>query len=304
MTTTTLENKAAAPLQAPLRNSRGIVLRTRGKQHGPITRLMSPSDLGELVKPFIFLDLFSIDPATGFSGFPMHPHSGIATVTYLMQGDTAYEDSTGKSGVLPEGGVEWMMAGGGVWHKGGSAKPGRKLGFQLWLAMPPELENAPALSQYVAPSEIQTDGPATVLIGAHGVATSVIAAPSPLNYFAVQLKAGARWQYQPPRGHSVAWVALSAGRMQTGGVPADSAQAGAEPVAALTAGEMAVFEESAQAIEFTALQDTAFMLGSAAKHPHDLVTGYYSVHTSHAALQQGEAGIARIGQQLRAEGRL
>lgn len=75
-------------------------------------------------------------------------------------------------------------------------------------------------------------------------------------------------------------------------------------VEALTAGEMAVFEESNQAIEFTALQDTAFMLGSAAKHPHDLVTGYYSVHTSHAALQQGEAGIARIGQQLRAEGRL
>ena len=302
MTTTTLQNKPAAPLQAPLhssppivlRNSRGIVLRTRGKQHGPITRLMSPSDLGELVKPFIFLDLFSIDPAAGFSGFPMHPHSGIATVTYLMQGDTAYEDSTGKSGVLPEGGVEWMMAGGGVWHKGGSAKPGRKLGFQLWLAMPPGLENAPALSQYVAPSEIQTDGPATVLIGAHGVASSVIAAPSPLNYFAVQLKAGERWQYQPPAGHSVAWVALSAGRMQTGG----------EPTAALTAGEMAVFEESEQAIEFTALQDTAFMLGSAAKHPHDLVTGYYSVHTSHAALQQGEAGIARIGQQLRAEGRL
>lgn len=304
MTSATFETKPAAPSETGLRNSRAIVLRTRGQQHGPITRLMSPSDLGELVKPFIFLDLFSIDPAAGFSGFPMHPHSGIATVTYLMQGDTAYEDSTGKSGVLPEGGVEWMMAGGGVWHKGDSAKPGRKLGFQLWVAMPPALENAQALSQYVAPSEIQRDGPATVLIGTHGAASSVIAAPSPMNYLAVHLKAGERWQYQPPWGHTVAWVALSAGCLQTGGVQTDGARAGAVQAAALIAGEMAVFEESAQAIDFTALQDTAFMLGSAAKHPHDLVTGYYSVHTSHAALQLGEAGIARIGKHLRDQGKL
>jgi hypothetical protein len=50
--------------------------------------------------------------------------------------------------------------------------------------------------------------------------------------------------------------------------------------------------------------DTAFVLGSAAKHPHDLVTGYYSIHTNTAALAQGEAEIQRIGENLRREGRL
>jgi hypothetical protein len=65
-----------------------------------------------------------------------------------------------------------------------------------------------------------------------------------------------------------------------------------------------VFEESGEAIDFTAQGDTAFVLGSAVKHPHELVMGYYSVHTSRAALAQGEAEIQRIGMRLKEEGRL
>jgi len=69
-------------------------------------------------------------------------------------------------------------------------------------------------------------------------------------------------------------------------------------------GELAVFEESNGALEFEAREDTGFILGSAVKHPHDLVLGNYSVHTSQAALDQGEAKIAEIGKRLRAKGRL
>jgi hypothetical protein len=65
-----------------------------------------------------------------------------------------------------------------------------------------------------------------------------------------------------------------------------------------------VFEESDAAIEFVANGDTSFVLGSAIKHPHDLVTGYYSVHTSAHALERGEAEIRRIGKRLHAAGRL
>jgi hypothetical protein len=74
--------------------------------------------------------------------------------------------------------------------------------------------------------------------------------------------------------------------------------------ARIRAGELAVFEESEGAIELEADGDTSFVLGSAIKHPHPLVLGYYSVHTSRATLEQGEAEIDRIGQRLRAEGRL
>jgi redox-sensitive bicupin YhaK (pirin superfamily) len=275
--------------------ARAIVHRTRGTRHGGITRLLSPGDLGEFLKPFVFLDLFGFDTTGGHRGFGLHPHSGIATLTYLIEGDTLYEDTTGEQGMLRGGGVEWMRAGNGVWHTGGPA-PGvaRVRGFQLWVALPAPEENAPAQSLYLAPSQVPQEGPARVLLGRHGAAQSAIAAPAPINYLGVQLKDGERWRYQPPAGHTVGWVAVNEGGLDTG-----DSRGG--PIGA---GELAVFEESQDAIDFTARGDTAFVLGSAAKHPHALVLGHYSVHTSRAALDQGEAEIRRIGATLRQQGRL
>ncbi|ROZ74988.1 pirin family protein [Ramlibacter sp. WS9] len=270
--------------------ARAIVHRTRGSTHGPITRLVSPSDLGEFLKPFVFLDLFSSNGTGDAGGFSMHPHSGIATVTFLIDGDVIYEDTTGKKGVLPARGVEWMRAGNGVWHTGRPVGQLPMQGFQLWVALPASQENAPAESLYLAPSEVPQEGPARVLLGRYGEAKSPIPAPSNMNYLAVRLNDGERWRYTPPAGHDVAWLAVNAGRLEVDG-----------PV---VAGELAVFEESGQAIDFVAHGSTSFVLGSAVKHPHDLVMGYYSVHTSKAALVQGEAEIQRIGDQLRREGRL
>ena len=275
--------------------ARAIVYRTRGSQHGPITRLMSPGDLGEFLKPFVFLDLFGFDVGGGHKGFGMHPHSGIATLTWLIEGDTLYEDTTGEQGVLPAGGVEWMRAGNGVWHTGAPA-PGvkRVQGFQLWVALPASEENAPAQSLYLAPSQVPQEGPARVLLGRYGAAQSAIPAPAPMNYLAVQLKDGEHWRYTPPAGHTVGWVAVNAGRLDAG----DSTGG---PIGT---GELAVFEESGKAVDFVAQGDVSFVLGSAVKHPHELVMGHYSVHTSRATLDQGEAEIRRIGARLRQEGRL
>src|SRR3954465_5929212 len=132
--------------------AREIVYRTRGHGHGPITRLMSPGDLGELLKPFVFLDLFVSDGESPLPPIEMgwHPHSGIATVTVILEGAVRYAETTGKQGGVPTGGIEWMRAGGGVWHTG-SVDEGRVKGFQLWVALPPELENEPNTSHYVVP---------------------------------------------------------------------------------------------------------------------------------------------------------
>jgi hypothetical protein len=117
-----------------------------------------------------------------------------------------------------------------------------------------------------------------------------VAAPQTMTYLDVRLKAGERWRYEPPRDHTIAWVAVHQGFVTT--------------PARITKGEIAVFEESNGAIEFEAHGDAAFILGSAIKHPHDLVLGYYSVHTNPEALEKGEANIAQIGRQLSAAGRL
>ena len=281
----------------PTTTSRAMVYRTMGDKHGPITRLMSPSDLGEQLKPFVFLDHFEAESST-FGGFGMHPHSGIATLTCMMQGSASYEDSTGKEGLLPEGGVEWMQAGGGVWHSSSptsdsSGKTAMR-GFQLWVSLPPTLENAVAYSSYLAPEVIPQVGPARLLLGKYDGAKSEITPPSDMNYLAVKLKAGESWSYQPPAGHSVAWAALSRGKLSAG----DATDA---PMAA---GEMVVFDQSADGIMFKALEDAEFVLGSAVPHAHELVLGRYSVHTSPAALQQGEATIKQMGVALAAQRRI
>ena len=277
--------------------NRTIVYRTLGSQHGPITRLMSPGDLGEHLKPFVFLDHFEAE-SSSFGGFGMHPHSGIATVTCMMQGSASYEDTTGKEGVLPEGGVEWMQAGGGVWHSSSPTAGTPMRGFQLWVALPPAHENAAAYSSYMAPEEIPQIGPARVLLGQYGSATSTVTPPSDMNYLAVNLKAGESWTYLPPAGHSVAWAALSRGAVSVGEL-AD---------APMAAGEMVVFDQSAGGISFKALEnsngDAEFVIGSAVQHPHDLVLGRYSVHTNPQALQQGEATIKQMGVALATQRRL
>src|SRR6266446_6719818 len=198
---------ATVTAQSPLSR---IASRTRGQNHGPITRLMSPSDFGGLLKPFVFLDIFDTQ-GNPFTGFGLHPHSGIATVTYVAQGSVSYQDTNGATGLLPADGIEWMGAGGGVWHGGGTGESGRTRGFQLWIALPPELELGTSESVYLSPEVIPHDGPARVLLGSNGSATSAIKAPSPMNYLAVRLKAGERWSYQPPAGHTVLWTALGMG---------------------------------------------------------------------------------------------
>lgn len=268
---------------------RQVVFRTRGDGHGGITRLVSPSDLGELIKPFVFLDHAVVVP-TGKPMFGMHPHSGIATLTAVLSGGISYADTTGKTGELPTGGLEWMKAGNGVWHDG-NVLPGEAVRlFQLWVALPPAQENSPAESQYVSPAQVQHDGPVRVILGRHGSAVSEIRAPENINYFHVRLNAGETWHYQPPAGHNVSWLAIDQGRL----IASETVEAG----------QFALFEESDGApIEVYAEEATSFVIGSAIRHPYPLVLGHYSVHTNADALAQGEAEIRRIGRELAAQRR-
>src|SRR6266850_5005470 len=281
-----LASLQAKAVSAP---ARGIVFRTSGRRHGPITRLVSPADVGELIKPFVFLDHGEVAPSPQ-PLFGIHPHSGIATLTVVLSGGLAYEDTTGKKGQVAAGGLEWMKAGNGVWHDGAPTSGEPMRFYQLWVALPASEENAPPESQYIPPDAVQEDGPVRVILGHFGRASSAIRAPAGINYFHVRLKDGERWRYSPPDGHNVAWLAVDVGTLRSDQT--------------IHAREIAVFEESGGVIDVQAAGDTAFVFGSAIKHPHPLFLGYYSVHSSPAALARGEAEIRRIGARLHAAGRL
>lgn len=93
----------------------------------------------ELFDPFLLLDDFRSDnPAHYLKGFPWHPHRGIETITYVIEGQVEHGDSLGNSGVISAGDIQWMTAGSGIIHqempKGDEA--GRMGGFQLWANLP------------------------------------------------------------------------------------------------------------------------------------------------------------------------
>ena len=270
---------AAALDGAAIAPTRAIAQRTRGTRHGPITRLMSPDDWGELVKPFVFLDLFEADVFQG-KGFAPHPHSGIATLTTFLEGSMSYSDSTGKSGSLSTGSVEWMRAGRGVWHAGRPTEGHAVRGYQLWLALPPELELAPPESLYLEPGQIETNGPARVLLGTYDGTTSPITLPMPVTYLHVRLEDKQRWRFRPDPEHDLAWLALNSGRLRVGDTTLER--------------EMAVFADGNEAIDLVADGRVELVIGSAARHPYPLITGHYSVHTSQAALAEGERSIAEL----------
>src|SRR2546426_5826529 len=139
-----------APADKAQHPARQILYRTLGRRQGSVTRLVSPSDIGKLIKPFVFLDNFDLVPADR-PLFGLHPHSGIATLTVILSGRMDYQDTTGMSATLATGGVGWMNAGGGVWHAGGPADGDTVRGFQPWVALPPEEQNGPAHTQYLPP---------------------------------------------------------------------------------------------------------------------------------------------------------
>jgi len=96
------------------------------------------------------------------------------------------------------------------------------------------------------------------LLGSYGSASSAIVSPSPINYFAIRLKAGERWRYKPPMGHTVLWTAVASGTVS---VP--------DEFAVRRPGGFRVVERSG--VEFEARTDAEFVLGSAVPHKYDLV---------------------------------
>ena len=85
--------------------------------------------------PFLMLDEFGSENKDDYiGGFPPHPHRGIETVTYMLQGEFEHEDSTGGKGRMSSGDVQWMKTGSGIIHSEMPAmSEGRLHGFQLWI---------------------------------------------------------------------------------------------------------------------------------------------------------------------------
>lgn len=161
--------------------------------------------------PFLLLDDFRSDnPQDYIQGFPWHPHRGIETITYVLEGEVEHQDSLGNGGVIGPGEVQWMTAGGGIMHqempKGDRA--GRMSGFQLWANLPASDKLMPPRYRGVAPADIpliRKDGAVIRIIAgsAHGTQGPVRDVVTEPQYLDITVHAQSRFEHSVPSGHTV-----------------------------------------------------------------------------------------------------
>ena len=161
--------------------------------------------------PFLLFDHFgSENPDDYIAGFPMHPHRGIETVTYILKGEVTHRDSLGNEGTIGPGDVQWMTAGRGIMHEEMpiTAENGME-GFQLWVNLPADLKMTDPRYQEISSGEIpDVEQGSGVLIrviagevdGVSGPVTDIFADPS---YLDISVPAGSSVTCPVKRGQNV-----------------------------------------------------------------------------------------------------
>jgi redox-sensitive bicupin YhaK (pirin superfamily) len=164
----------------------------------------------DYLDPFLLFDHFGSDnPKDYIAGFPMHPHRGIETVTYMLAGAVKHRDSTGNSGIIKAGDVQWMTAGRGILHEEMPQLEGGRLnGFQLWVNLPAKLKMTQPRYQEIASENIpelhRDDGVRIRVIagtvdGVRGSVTEIAADPT---YLDVSVPPNTSLVHPIPRGHT------------------------------------------------------------------------------------------------------
>jgi redox-sensitive bicupin YhaK (pirin superfamily) len=213
----------------------------------------------DYLDPFLLLDHFqSKNRADYEAGFPLHPHRGIETVTYLLAGAVRHRDSVGNAGEIGPGDLQWMTAGRGIMHEEmPQVRPEGVAGFQLWV-------NLPAKQKMIAPryqnihaseiSEIRREAGATIRViagtvdGVTGPIGGIAAEPT---YLDVSIASKGSFTLPIPRGHSAfAYIFEGGGRF------------GAEDARAVTSPRLVVWDDGDSVAVRAGEQGVRFLLVS------------------------------------------
>jgi len=172
--------------------------------------------------PFLMLDEFGSENSEDYiAGFPPHPHRGIETVTYMLQGEFEHEDSTGAKGRMSSGDVQWMKTGSGIIHSEMPAMSEGKLhGFQLWINMPAKLKMSKPDYIYIDSKKMQIHKDSEKIVKV--IAGKFENAEGPVKkhnvepiYFDIELQKDKELNFQVPQTHNT-FIYLVDGEIKIG----------------------------------------------------------------------------------------
>ena len=172
--------------------------------------------------PFLMLDEFGSENKDDYiAGFPPHPHRGIETVTYMLDGDFEHKDSTGGKGRMTAGDVQWMKTGSGIIHSEMPAmKEGKLHGFQLWINMPASKKMSKPEYHYIDSNKIGVHKDESKLVKV--IAGKFEKTEGPINkhnvepiYFDVEIEKNKEFNFELPSTHN-SFIYLIEGEIKIG----------------------------------------------------------------------------------------
>ena len=206
--------------------------------------------------PILMLDSFdSINPDEYTAGFPMHPHRGIETISYVIKGSMLHKDSLGSEDAIGDGEVQWMTAGSGILHEEQVPAAKRLLGLQLWLNLPAKDKMCSPAYKKISNEEIQEfdipGGHLRLLAGAYEGHQGYKGKYLPLNYYDIELQPQGEITLSSASEDSVMIFTVS------GEVSIEGEQIAAKTAVKLTEGEELTVKAGAEGARFLYIQSKA-----------------------------------------------
>lgn len=243
-------------------------------------------ELAQKLAPFVLFDAVHAKTNSTW-GFNWHPHSGVATLTYIYGAELHHEDTSSGKGVIGAGGMQWMQSGNGIWHKEFYESINGKVdAHQLWVQLPPKVEDEPASYIDINSKDIPlVDGKVKVIAGEYKGIKANVSLTVEVTYLDIELNAGEEIEISLPKDQTRTIVFPRNGKLEI-----ENQEIGNQ--------ELVILEENGSALKIKALQGTQFIVAATAPSTYPFVASRGQIHTNKESLNKAKINISQLQSQI------
>lgn len=246
-------------------------------------------DLRNELAPFVLFDAVHAKNVEETWGFGWHPHSGVATLTYIYGAQLHHQDTSSGSGVINSGGFQWMQAGNGIWHKEFYKPVNEKVeAHQLWVQLPPIIEDSPA--SYIDRQENEiplVDEKVRVVAGEYNGVSAGSKFPVELTYLDIHLEENEEIEIELPTKQVRGFVFPRQGVIEIQGNEINS-----QELAKLN-------EKSTGKLLIKAKEESRFIIAATEPSPYSLIASRGQIHTNAESLDKARNKIIELQSQIK-----